>query len=164
MLSEGQRQTLSSWVRVVQIAAGTVIFACLVMTCLIILIFVDLKNLEPATKMLTLFGAVAGMMLYSIGFFIPGLLGSENLRRRTEKSGPISDKDFRETLNGLVVEQFARYAMIGVGLVLNAIVLMMDPQRTTMFLIGVGFLFMFILFPRLSVLQNQLAIRLMGKK
>jgi hypothetical protein len=143
----------------IQVVAGALLLGVLILSGVIFVALVDLNDLNPAVKMLTLIGAVAGVSLYCVSLVLPKLF-SAAVNKSGSDSETVQRNAVTSIMRSLTTENIARLALIEGGVFLNAVVMILEPHKVTIGILIAGIVLMLLLFPRRGKLISTLEDRL----
>ncbi len=148
MLAPEQIRRIQPKLLTVQALAGALILGAIVFAAVMSLM-VDWENLNDQVKMLTLMASVSGLFLFVISVFVPIVFGgsSNGFQKLNE---PLKDSQIDAVVSMLITETLIRYALIEGGVMLNLMVLIIDPHLVLIVVAGIGLLLMLASFPRQS--------------
>ena len=157
MLTPDQIDNIRPKLISIQIISAVLIVGALVFTAMICAI-VDWDNLNERLKMLSMIGAVSGILMLGMSFVVPKVFSSGEGGLRSDNSD--QSEVVKTTLHSLMVENLIRYALIEAALFLNLMVFLIEPHRAALLIVGIGVLTMLICFPRQSKMIAEIENRL----
>lgn len=153
MLSPEQVRSLRAKLISIQIISGALIAGVLVfvaITCLI----TDWEELSDQLKMLTLIGAMTGVVMFALSIVAPGMFAGGPAHSEKDET-----KALQVIVNSLMTENLIRFVLIEAAIFLNLMVFFIEPHRATLIVVAIGILLMLVCFPRQSKLISKIESR-----
>jgi uncharacterized membrane protein len=157
MLTPEQTENIRPKLAVIQMIAAALIVGVIVFAGVIFAI-VDWENLNERIKMLSLFGAATGILMFGFSIVAPRVFASSHHVALPAK--PDQSEAIKPVLDSLMAEHIIRFALIEAAIILNLMVFMIEPHRAALVVVGIGILLMLIFFPRQSNMITTLEDRL----
>lgn len=148
MLTPEQINAIRPKLFTIQLVAAT-LFVSVVLFAVVISMITDWENLNDRFKMLSLIGTASGTLVLGLSMIVPRVFASGEPETHLPKSDD-PQQSISSILTSLTVETLIRFALIEAAIFLNLVVMMIEPQRASLVIVGIGVLMMLIWFPRKS--------------
>lgn len=147
MLTPEQTTALRPKLFSIQLVAGALIAGAILFAAVIAAI-TDWNNFNDRFKLLSLIGTVSGILVLGLSLIVPKVFASGD--SDTLKPASNAQSAINDMIGSLTVETLIRFALIESAIMLNLMVVMIEPHRASLVIVGIGVLMMLIWFPRQS--------------
>lgn len=156
MLTEKQIHTIQPKFMLIVVLCATMILSVLVFAT-VVCVLTDWENLNDRIKMLTLFAAGTGIVIFGLSTVVPAMsIPSPQLRNLAKPD----DETVNAMAGSLLTENLTRYMMVEGGIFLNLMVFLIEPHTGSLVIAGIGLLLQLVCFPRpaklVSVIENRI--------
>lgn len=152
MLDREQLTRINPKLRTIQIICGALVLGSLAFT-LVVSVLIDWRLMTGEIKLLTLIGAVTGLMLCSMAMIVPRLITSSPTHLAAQllsksETGEVSDATIIDaSLENLQTNRILFYALIEGAIFLNLMTFLLEQSAGALVIVGIGFALMVFAFP-----------------